>query len=97
MTGDGGFDPREEVGHSGQVGQDVIPVEADKGQQLLHHLQQLERDDHQEGVESGDRPHPESGEGEHHVEVQAAEIGPQPGPARQSIAGAGRRQTVQIS
>jgi hypothetical protein len=70
-----GADPPEQVGHADQVGQDEVPVEPQRWQQLLHHLYV----DQEHGGEQ--RPVPrrqvdrrEPGR-EDRVEVDAAEVG----------------------
>ena len=82
----GGADPVVEVGDPGQVGEQVVAVEAQQRQQLLHHLQGLGRDQQQQGVPPGGVP---PAEGEHHdqgVEVQAAQVGADPAAASEPVA-----------
>ena len=43
----------EEVGHAGEVGEDVVAVEAHQRRELADHLQQLGGDDQQQRVPAG--------------------------------------------
>ena len=77
--GEGGAEHRrdagEEVGHADEVAQDEVPVKADKGQQLLEHLQVGDGDGQQHDLIGGERVAAEQPEHEDHVEVHAAEVG----------------------
>ena len=81
----GGFDPLEEVGNPGGVGEDVVAVEADQRQQLPDHLQHLGHDDEQQRVEAGGPPDAHDGDGDDRVEVEAAEVGPDAAGAAQPV------------
>ena len=74
----GGADPLEEVGDAGQVGEHVVAVEAHERQQLAQHLQDLGRDQQQDGVVAGDPPDAHGDHRDDRVEVEAAEVGAQP-------------------
>ena len=80
-----GPDPVEQVGDAGDVGQDVVAVEADQRRQLPHHLQDLGRDHQQQRVVLRRPPH--AGDGHRHdgVEVQAAEVGDHPPPPAEAV------------
>jgi hypothetical protein len=69
----------EQIGDAGDVGEDVVAVEPDERRQLAHHLQDLRGDDQQERIPATPEPAAEGGDRNDRVEVQAAEIGPEPG------------------
>ena len=79
-------DPVVEIGDPGQVGQQVVAIEAQQRQQLLHHLEDLGRHQEQQRVPPGVGP---PREGQHHhdrVEVQAAQVRTDASPALQPVA-----------
>ena len=82
----GGTESVPQVGHTGQVGQQVIAVEAQQRHELLHHLHRLGGHQEQQGVPAREVP---PAEGEHHdqgVEVQAAQVGADSPSASQAVA-----------
>src|SRR5205807_8429556 len=72
----------EQIGDAGEVGEDVVAVEAHDGEQLVGDLEVLDDDQQQQRLEPGaevDRGSDEAGDG---IEIDAAQVGPQPtGPA----------------
>ena len=80
-----GPDALEQVRHARGVGQDVVAVEADQGQQLADHLQDLGDHHQQQRVEAGGPPDAHDGDGHDGVEVQPAEVGAEPAAAAQPV------------
>ena len=85
-AGEGRFDVLEQVGHAGQVGEDVVAVGSDHRRQLAEHEEQLEGDEQQDGVLSGSPTHTAAAaDGDDGVEVQTAEIDDEASPASQPV------------
>ena len=80
-----GPDPREQVRHAGQVGQDVVSVEADQGQELPEHLDDLGRNDQQERIPAADPPDGSDRHGDDRIEVQPAEVRAQPSRTAEAV------------
>ena len=77
--------PRQDVGHAGQVAQHVVAVEAQQRQQLLQDHDVLHEGDHEQRFLAGREIGRAGGQGEDAVEVDAAEIGPQPARAVEPV------------
>ena len=79
-------DPSEEIGHAGQVGDDVIAVEADDRKQLMGDLHVLDDDQQQQRLDVAGRGVDTGGDqDDHHVEVDASQISAQAAAAAQAI------------
>ena len=81
----GRLDALEEVRDAGGVGQDVVAVEPDQGEQLPDHLEDLGDHHQQQGVKAGGPPEAHDGHGHDGVEVQPAQVGADPAAAAQPV------------
>src|SRR5205085_10492202 len=75
----------EQVGHARHVGDDVVAVEADDRQQLVHDLDVLDDDEQEQRLPPGEEVEAHRPDDHHDVEVDAAQIGAQPAPPVQAV------------
>ena len=69
-----GLDAPEDVGHAGQVRHDVIPVQAQEGQELVDDLDVLERDHHEQRLVARPEVNGRCDQHEDRVEVHPAQV-----------------------
>ncbi|MCF0091087.1 hypothetical protein B0E37_06206 [Streptomyces sp. MH192] len=79
------FDLAVQIGHPGQVAEDVVPVEPHGRHELFEDLEVPEVDGGEEEGLPGGEVRGRHGEHEHHVEVDAAEVGAEPAGAADPV------------
>ena len=75
QAGQHGPDPREQVGDTGQVADDVVAVEAKKGDELLQDRQVLNHDGGHQHLEASELIHGGQDQDAEPVEIDTTEVG----------------------
>ena len=78
-------DPREQVRHAGEVGEDVVAVETQRGDELLDHLEVGDEHVEHQHLGPAEQVGAPGGQQRPDVEVQAPEVGAQPAGPVQAV------------
>ena len=78
-------DPREQIGHAGQVADHVVAVESQERQELLEDLELNQHRDDEQRLEVRGEEHQARHQREQRIEVHATHVGPQASPLAQAV------------